>query len=144
MVQEIETLRARLEALSLDADSPVDTLSVALDAFEALLAASRASQDRSAALFAPFAFAAMAAAEGRSLLLTAPSLPQAHGPAAGHAACVQTDLDVAADALAGLAGALSERLWAAAHRARNPGDHAACRDAAREAARIHELLARDD
>jgi hypothetical protein len=144
VMQEIEDIRARLEAAPLAADALAATLAAALDAFGVLLASCRDSEERSVELFAAFAFAAAAAAEGRHILLTTPSLPSAQGLVTSHAACVQADLEVTADALAGLAGTLSRHLSSAARRAQDPGDHAACCDAAREAARVHELLARGD
>jgi len=141
-MQEIEDIRARLEAVPLDADALPEMLAAALDAFGVLLGCCRDSEERSVELFATFAFAALAAAEGRHVLLTAPSLPPAQRLVIKHEACVQADLEVIADALAGLAGAIRTHLVSAARRAQDPGDHAACRDAAREAARVHELLAR--
>lgn len=143
-MQEIENIRARLEATPLATAALPERLAAALDAFGVLLACSRDSEKRSVELFAAFAFAAAAAAEGRHILLTAPSLPSAHGLATSHTACVQADLDAIADKLADLAVALSTHLSSAARGAQDPGDHAACSDAAREAAQVHELLARGD
>ena len=141
-MREIEDIRARLEAAPPVADTPSDTLSVALDAFGVLLSCCRDSQDRSVELFPAFAFAATAAAEGRHVVLTAPSLPD-QGLVTSRAAGVQGDVEVIADALAGLAGALSAYLSAAARHARDPGDRAACHDAAEQAGQVQALLARD-
>lgn len=144
VMQEIENVWARLEATTLATDALPEKLAAALDAFGVLLACCRDSEKRSVELFAAFAFAAAAAAEGRHVLLTAPSPPSAHELVTSRAACVQADLDVTADALAGLAGALSTHLSSAARCARDPGDHAACREAAREATNVYEFLARGD
>jgi len=141
-MREIEGIRAHLEAAPQVAVSPVDTLVLALDAFGLLLACCRDSKDRSVELFPAFAFAATAAAEGRHVVLTAPSLPN-QGLETSRAVCVQEDVEVIADALAGLAGALSAYLSAAARHARDPGDRAACHDAAEQAGQVQALLARD-
>jgi hypothetical protein len=117
-------------------------LDAALDGFEALLAGCRASEDRSVESFAAFAFAAAAAAAGRQVLLTAPSLPPTRGKATSQPACVQPDLDSVADMFADLAGVIGSQLSFAADHAETPGDQAACIDAAREAERIRELLDR--
>lgn len=142
MQKEIDGIRARLTAAPLSAAGLPEMLDAALDGFEALLAGCRANEDRSVESFAAFAFAAAAAAAGRQIILTAPSLPQAQGKVADQLACVQPGLDSAADMLAGLAGVLSSRLSSAAGHAQTPGDQAACIDGAREAARIRELLDR--
>jgi len=51
------------------------------------------------------------------------------------------DVSEVADALAGLASALSARLQATAQLAADNGDRTACQNAARDADRIGELLA---
>lgn len=138
----MDAIRARLTAVPASAESLAGVLDAALDGFEALLAGCRASEDRSVESFAAFAFAAAAAAAGRQVLLTAPSLPPSRGKAGNQSACVQSDLDSVADILADLAGVISGQLSFAADQAQSPGDRAACIDAAREAARIRELLDR--
>lgn len=143
VMQEINDVRERLEAAALTASGLAGTLTAAVDAFGVLLAYCQVSEDRSVELFAAFAFAGVAAAEGRHVLLTAPSLPPDHKLVTSHEPNIQTDLDTVADTLAGLAEALSTHLATAARHAHDPGDHAACRDAAREATRIHLLLAGD-
>jgi hypothetical protein len=62
---------------------------------------------------------------------------------ASHEIPIPADLETIADALSELAEVLSTRLSAAARQAHDANDQAACRDAASEAGRIHELLARD-
>ena len=64
VMQEIENIRARLEASPLATDALPEKLAVALGAFGVLLACCRDSEKRSVELFAAFAFAAAAAAVG--------------------------------------------------------------------------------
>jgi hypothetical protein len=136
---EIENTQARLEAAS---DLP-GLLAAAWDAFSLLLAACQDSEDRSTELFAAFAFAAAAAAEGRLAIDGAPSLPPTPGQNASGGASGEPDPDKLADALAGLADKLSQRLLSAAREAADPGDRDACQDAAAQAARVCEILAPD-
>ena len=140
-MQEIEDIQGRLEVAPSAADTPVDTLVVALDAFGVLLDCCSYGQDQSVELFPAFTFAAMAAAEGRHVVLTAPSLP-AQGLVTSGERCVRGDVEDVADGLADLAGVLSAHLSAAARHARDPGDRAACQDAAAQARQIHALLTR--
>ena len=142
-MQEIEDIRGRLDAAPELADTPANALVVALDAFGVMLECCSYGQDQSVELFPAFAFAALAAAEGRHVVLTAPSLP-VQGLVTGHERFVRGDVEVIADALADLAGALSAHLSAAARHARDPGDRAACHDAAAQARQVQALLSRDD
>ena len=143
-MQEAGDFQARLEAAAVATDAVPETLAAALDTFGVLLASCRASEDKSVERFAAFAFAALAAAEGRRILLTAPSLPLTYELPDSYPVCAAADLDVTVGALAGLAGALSAHLSAAAHRTQNPGDRGACTDSAREAAQVHQLLTGGD
>jgi hypothetical protein len=118
-------------------------LAAAWDAFGLLLAACQDSEGRSAELFAAFAFAAAATAEGRLAIAGAPSLPTEPGQTASSGASSEPDLDKLADALAGLAGRLGERLLSAARESSDPGDREACKHAAAQAARACEILAPD-
>jgi len=128
----------------LDAAAGVsELLAAAWDAFSVLLAGCRDGEQRSAELSAAFAFAAAAAAEGRLLVDSAPSLPAGHGEVTSGVVCVNADPDMAADDLAGLALALGARMSVAAREAGDGGDREACGQAAAAAARIRELLARD-
>lgn len=136
---EIDSTRARLEA----AGDLSELLGVAWDTFSVLLAACQDCEDRSAELFAAFAFAAAAAAEGRLIIASAPSLSVGPGERPSHDASGEPDLEEFADSLAGLARRLGERLSLAAREARDPGDRDACELAAAEAARVGEVLARD-
>jgi hypothetical protein len=138
IVREIDTMRVGVEA----ADGLAGTLAAAWEAFELLLVTCEQCEDRRDEFFAAFAFASAAAAEGRSILAVAPSMP---GPGArtSQAFPVPADLEKIADALADLARVLGTRLSAAARHAHDAGDRAACRDAAGEAGRIHDLLAQD-
>jgi hypothetical protein len=135
---EIENVQARLEAAS---DLP-GQLAVAWDAFSLLIAACQDSEKQSAELFAAFAFAAAAAAEGRLAIAGAPSLPPDPGQASSGVSG-ESDPDKLADALVGLAGRLSQRLLSAARESADPDDRDACEHAAAQAARVYEILAPD-
>ena len=137
---EIDRMRARLET----GGELTDVLSAAWGAFSLLLAACCDCEERAAELSAAFAFASAAAAQGRLVLASAPSLPADLGDPASDSGCAEADLEKTADGLAGLAGVLATRLSAAARLARGAGDQAACQEAAAQAAQIHELLARDE
>ena len=119
-----------------------DKTRAAWGAFSLLLAACCDCEERAAELSAAFAFASAAAAQGRLVLASAPSLPPDLGDPASYGGGAEADLDKTADGLASLAGVLAARMSAAARLARGPGDQAACQEAATQAAQIHELLAR--
>jgi hypothetical protein len=137
-MEDIGTMRARVEeALEL-----AETLVAAKDAFGLLLEMTEQCEERRDELFAAYAFASAAAAEARHIIAGAPSLPPARAMPASHPAPVTADRDTTA-ALAGLARMLTMCLSAAALQAGDARDQAACRDAATEASRIYELLARD-
>jgi len=138
-MREIDGIRSWLEA----AAGLAELLEVAWDAFSLMLAACQECEGQSVELFAAFAFAASAAATGRRVLVAAPSLPPRQGNGTGHEAIVQHDVEEIGDGLAGLAHLLGVRLSAAVGQAPDPGDRRACQDAAAEAARICELLARE-
>jgi hypothetical protein len=107
-------------------------------------AAITASGSAALVMFAPFAFAATAAAEGRAVIMTAPSLPTERATAtsgAGFAGAEQEDL---ARALVQLARALHDRLAATAGQAVAEADRAACVGGAIEAALVRGLLARGE
>ena len=143
VMDEIDTLRERLETAALSADGVAGTLEVVWEAFDLLLVTCRACEDRSAELFATFSFASAAAAQGRQLVSGAPSLPLVSVGGSKRAVSVVDDLEGIADALAGLAQVMSGRLSSAAGDAPDPGDRGACADAAREAGQIYQLLKRD-
>ena len=137
---EIGQVRARLET----ARELTGLLGAAREAFSLLLAACCDCEERAAELSAAFAFASAAAAEGRLIIASAPSLPTDLGSQTSYGGRVDGDLEQIADGLAGLAAVLAERLSAAGRQAQGPGDYAACQDAAAQAAQIYELLALDE
>jgi hypothetical protein len=138
VMQDIGSMRARVEA----AGELAGLLEAAWDGFGLLVSACRGCQERAGGLFAAFAFAAAAAAQGRLVLASAPSLAAGYRGETGSARSVDADLDEVADGLAGLAGLLAARLGAAAGLASDPGDRDACAQAAAEATRAGGLLAR--
>ena len=117
-------------------------LAAGFDAFEVVRMAARGCQDRVPELFAAFMTAADAAVDGREALTIAPSLPHAGGGGPGDAILRGDDPVRVADALAALAGVLSDRLGQAAAGAQLPADRVACQEAARAAARIRQLMTR--
>jgi hypothetical protein len=140
-MKQIEAAVQRL----LGAGSVPEVLSACWDAFELLRAGCAASAERSADLYPAFAFARGAAVSGRNAIAFAPSMPpggevlmeEAQAPDAG-------DVDEVADAMAGLASALTSRLRDAARLTAGTGDHAACAEAAGHAEQVRELLARSE
>lgn len=139
MTQQIETMRAQVET----ATELARTLGAGLEAFALLVTVCQACEEQAGELFAAFTYAGAAAAQGWLALAAAPSLAVRPGKQAGHGASVLHDLETAADALAALAHAMRDRLSAAGRSASDPGDRAACVEAAAEAARIAELLSRE-
>jgi hypothetical protein len=131
-------VRERLqEASDLEA-----VLTAAHDAFEFLLTVIRDHEDRADGMFAAFVMSAAFAADGRDAAAAATSLPPP-GPGARAGAGAELLAGAAADVAAGLADLsqqLATRLAQAASAASDAGDAAACREAARCAADIYELL----
>jgi hypothetical protein len=109
-----------------------ELLGAAWDAFSVLLAGCQDAEDRSAELFAAFAFAAAAAVQGRLIIDSAPSLPAGLRVVTSGVAAVNADPEQIADDLAGLAEALSVRLSAAARAAGDGGDRDGVRGSGRE------------
>ena len=142
-MDDIETVRARLEVADLAADGVAGLLKAAWDAFGLVVAVSGGLQDRSAELFAAFSFASAAASAGRLVLWAAPSLPRTCAWETGHEMAVAEDLEDTADALARLANVLTARLSSAGQHTEDPADRGACVDAARHAGEIYRLLAQD-
>jgi hypothetical protein len=117
-------------------------LAAAHDAFEFLLTVIRDHEDRADGMFAAFVMSAASAADGRDAVAAAPSLPPPR-PGARAGAGAEPLAGAAADAAAGLADLsqlLATRLAQAASAGPDPGDGAACTQAARCAADIYELL----
>jgi hypothetical protein len=138
-MQGIDRMRLRLDG----AGELADLLEAGWDAFSLLVAACQDGQDRSAELFAAFAFAAAAATAGLRALAVAPSLPAGRGDGTGHGACGPPDLETAADGLASLAQILRDQLGSAAVQAHDPSDRQACEEGAAAAAQVYGLLARN-
>ena len=117
-------------------------LAAGWEIFELIGDLAAACAEQSVDLYPAFMFARSAAVDGRNAIAFAPSGP-AVGAALSEGAGLWTgDVSEVADALAGLASALSMRLRATARLAADDGDRAACENAARDADRISELLAR--
>jgi hypothetical protein len=135
---DIASTQARLEAT--DSRGLPELLDAAWDAFDLLITACRQCWDSPSELFAAFAFASAAAAEGRLRLVAAPSLPPTSGTATEHLNLVPDDLGKTASELAELAHALSTVLSSVADQAHDPADQAACADAARKADQVLVLL----
>ena len=131
-MNRIEQARQRLE----HAAGLAQVLDASWLAFDVMVAVCEQCQEGSRELFPAFAFAAAAAAEGRTLLASASSLPSGPVPAA-RGDDAQAGLDQAADAVADLAEALHRRLA----RAGDGADAAACAQAAFRAAHVRKLLA---
>jgi hypothetical protein len=142
-VRDISNVQARLDAADCSPDGLPELLDAAWNAFDLLITVCRQCQDPPAGSFAAFSFALAAAAEGRLRLMAAPSLPPTTGTTAGRPRTVMDDLEKVTEELAGLAQTLTTALSSAGRRARDPGDQAACADAARQAEQILALLAGD-
>ena len=124
-----------------EADSVADVLAAAWKIFEVIGGVAATCAEQAADLYPAFMFARSAAVDGRNAIAFAPSMPTA-GPALfGSPELWTSDVSEVADALAGLASALSTRLQAAARLAADEGDRISCENAVRDADRIGELLA---
>jgi hypothetical protein len=93
-------------------------------------------------MYPAFTFARGAAVSGRNAIAFAPSMPADHAGPFENATPLKGDVYEVADTLADLASALSACLRKAAGIAGDASDRAACQDAARDADRITELLAK--
>jgi hypothetical protein len=135
MLDDIIAARERLSASC----GIADTIGASRAAFELVRSASRSCAPHDDGLLASYAMAAVIAVQGRNILTGAPSLTEAAQPAA----CTVppgTDVVSLAQDLACLAEEVAACLTAAAEHARAEGDASACRDAAREADALRELL----
>ena len=137
-MNQIEQVQQHLQA----ADSVPAVLSAGWGAFELVQAVAAACAEQSADMYPAFTFARGAAASGRNAIACAPSMPPVPAGAARGQTEPAGDVDEVADALAGLASALSSRLREAAGLAAYAADRSACLDAASDAERIARLLAR--
>jgi hypothetical protein len=136
-VNQIELARQRL----LGAGGMPGLLSAAWEIFELVIAVAAASADQSADMYPAFTFARGSAVSGRNAIAFAPSMPACYAPS-GTPEPGTGDVYQVADAVAGLASALSAWLRDAAGHAADAGDCAACELAAGHADQISELLAR--
>lgn len=119
-----------------------DVLAAGWEIFELIGDLAAACAEQSADLYPAFMFARSAAVDGRNAIAFAPSVPAVGAALSGRPVLWTDDVSEVADALAGLASALSLRLQATARLATDDGDRVACENAARDADRISELLAR--
>lgn len=117
-------------------------LAAGWEIFELIGDLAAAGAEQSADLYPAFMFARSAAVDGRNAIAFAPSVPAVGAALSGRPVLWTGDVSEVADALAGLASALSLRLQAMARLATDDGDRVACENAARDADRISELLAR--
>ena len=117
-------------------------LDAAYEAFEVMLSAIDRVQDPASGLFAALVMAAASAANGRSAVALAPSLPGRPLPAVPAAQRPRPGErpEHLAEAVAGLSHLVAGRLAQAAACASDPGDRAACTHAARSARDICGLL----
>jgi hypothetical protein len=143
-VNQIELASQRL----LGADGIPGLLSAGWEIFELVIAIAAASADQSADMYPAFTFARGSAVSGRNAIAFAPSMPAGYAPSGTRHPAPGTpepgtgDVYQVADAVAGLASALSARLRDAAGHAADAGDCAACELAAGHADQISGLLAR--
>jgi hypothetical protein len=139
-VNQIELAKQHL----LGADSVPSLLAAGWEAFELVMAVATASADQSADMYPALTLARGSAVSGRNSIAFAPSLPDGYAPPLDNPAPDTDDVSEVADAVAGLASALSARLQVAAGLAATASDRAACEDAARHAEQICKLLARGE
>ena len=119
-----------------------DILATGWEIFELIGDVAAACAEQSVDLYPAFMFARSAAVDGRNAIAFAPSVPTVGAALSWGAVLWTGDVSEVADALTGLASALSMRLRAMARLAADDGDRIACKGAARDADRISELLAR--
>lgn len=117
-------------------------LAAGWDIFELITTITSAGADESPDMYAAFTFARGSAVSGRNAIAFAPSMPPLSGGAGHGLPKPAGDADEIADALAGLAAALSTRLRESAEFAADAADRSACENAASDAERIAWLLAR--
>lgn len=128
----------------LGADSMTSLLAAGWETFELVMAVAAANADQSPDMYPALTLARGSAVSGRNAIAFAPSMPEDYGASPGHPAADESDAYAVAEAVAGLASVLSERLQVAAGLAPDAGDRAACENAARHAEQIAKLLARGE
>ena len=138
-LEQAELLEQRL----LDAVGVAGVLAAGWEIFEFARVLCAVGAGRAADLHPAFTFARGAAVSGRNAIALAPSLPTGIPAPPGYLAPAEGEAEEIADAIAGLASALSERLRETAGLAADPDDRTACTSAARDVARISELLGGD-
>jgi hypothetical protein len=136
-VKQIEMVEQHLR----EADSVAAVLAAGWEIFEVIGGLAAACAEQAADLYPAFMFARGAAIDGRNAIAFALSVPTAGAALSGDPELWTGDESAVADALAGLASALSARLQTTARLAADDGDRIACANAARDADRISELLA---
>jgi hypothetical protein len=105
----------------------------------------RAHENPASGMFAAFVMTAASAADGRDAVAFAPSLPPHPGtqpPGEGDGEPAEENDEASAESVAALSRLLAVRLTQAGASAPDPGDRAACADAARCAENIYGLLHR--
>ena len=120
-------------------------LGAAYGAFEQMLEAVRAHENPASGMFAAFVMSAASAADGRDAVALAPSFPPRPGtqsPGDSDGKSAEENDEAIAQAVAALSRLLAVRLARAGASAPDPGDRAACADAARCAENIYGLLHR--
>jgi hypothetical protein len=139
-VNQIKRIRQHL----IDADGVSGVLFASWQVFELVRAVTGANAGQAADMYPAFTFARGAAVRGRNAIAFAPSLPADGAPWPDTPAPVAGDLYEVADAVAELASVLTGRLREAAGLAADPGDRAACENAASHAERISRLLVKGE
>jgi len=137
-VNQIKLAHQRL----VDPDGLPAVLAAGWEIFELITIIASASADESSDLYPAFTFARGAAVSGRNAIAFALSMPPVPADTAHSPPKPAGDPYETADVLAGLASALGGRLRDSAGLASAAADRSACEDAAREAERIAQLLAR--
>jgi hypothetical protein len=137
-VNQIKLAHQRL----VDADGLPAVLTASREIFELIAATASTSADEAPDMYPAFTFARGAAVSGRNAIAFAPSMPPVPADAAHSPPKPMGDLHETADALVGLASALSGRLRASAELASDAADRSACENAVSEAERITQLLAK--
>jgi hypothetical protein len=137
-VKQIEMIEQYLR----EADGVADVLAVGWEIFEVISGLAAACAEQVADMYPAFMFARGAAVDGRNAIAFAPSVSPIDAALFGGLELWTDDVSAVADALAGLASALSARLQTTARLAADDGDRIACENAAHDAGRISELLAR--
>ncbi len=124
------------------ADGLPAVLDAACEAFQEMLSVIRAHEDPGSDWFTAFVMAGTCAANGRDVILFAPSLPpnRLHPPLADTMAPGQGSMETIAEVVASLSGLLAARLARVAGSAPDPRDGEACQRAARYARDMQGLL----